>query len=1273
MNADSSAPSIKELFDRASALHQAGQVVAAETLYQQILAEEPHHAHAIHSLGVIAYTRGQRSPAVDLLERAVDLAPKEVVFRHSLAQALRADGRSAEALQALKDAVMLNPEFVPAWEALAQIYYALDDMQASSQAIRKVAELKQRTAESYNAKGIELVNKGQLEEASETFQAGILCNPQGAGLYYNLGNVLVALRRFKEAVSSLKQAATLEPKAAAVHVSLSNALFYSGDIPAALQARSQALALEPELPAVRFLVTRSPLVNATADRGTHPQIDASGGQVNIRQTLALAIEQHRAGTLDTAEFHYRKVLAADPNNADAWHLLGVLSHQRGDHRAALALIDRAVTANDREARFHSNRALVLAALGEFEQADESCRRALALDVSLQAAHQNLEMVRRRRNERAESRTTRPDTTNLEKSQKHDLTEEHQKAVRLYTDGQYELAATLCEQILISQPEHAGALTLLGAAKLRSGDTETAVSLLSRSVSAQPNNAAAHSNLAAALLAQNRKSEALSRCEQALALAPDLPEALNNYGNTLRALGRYDDAQESFARAIRLAPNFVDAWIGQGGTFRALCRPEDALRCHDRALELHPNSPRAMAERAVALKDLGRLDEALATCDRALCLDPNAVDVLNTRGNILRRLQRYDEALVCYGKALGQRPDSAEILTNYGRVLLDLKEPTKALELYNKALGSDPGLAEAHVQRARAFFVLQRPEQVISSVDHALSLTPESSDAHIVRGAALHLLGRTEDALVSLKRALDIDPANLEALELRGSLLAGLKRYDEAIPCYIRILDLDPDYPYILGELLAARLHCCDWTDLSSMTQRLRVSVSSGKRVIQPFAYLSAAESPVDSLSCARIWIKDKCSKTPQPLWTGQRYKHDKIRVAYLSGNFRNHTTMYLMWELLGSHDKAKVDMFFASFGPNDESGVRAHLQESRERFLDLRGLSDKEAAQTLRDLEIDIAVDLDGLGAGGCLEILSFRPAPIQVNYLGFPGSSGADFIDYILADQYVIPERDELHYSEQVVYLPHCYQANPSNRAVSPHIPARSEVGLPQTAFVFCCFNNSYKITPDVFDIWMQLLDVVPNSVLWLLENNSACAFNLQREASKRGIAPSRLVFAPRVSVDRYLAYYRLVDVFLDTSPVNAHTTASDAIWMGVPLITCTGNTFAGRVAGSLLNAIGLSDLVTQNLDDYKALALSLAMNPDLLAAVRQRIVINRTTHPLFGGAGHCRRLESAYEVMWNIYQRGQEPGSFAVPPAVPSRTGDTAGASEPKTDHLPRSERRS
>lgn len=569
---------------------------------------------------------------------------------------------------------------------------------------------------------------------------------------------------------------------------------------------------------------------------------------------------------------------------------------------------------------------------------------------------------------------------------------------------------------------------------------------------------------------------------------------------------------------------------------------------------------------------------------------------------------------------------------------------QAAELYRQILLDQP--RDFNALHLLGLIALQdgRAMEAIDLIRSAIAVDQKQAAAHYNLGNALRSLGRHEEALVCYTRSVSLEPNDPDALCNLGNEQLTLHYREAATLSFETLLKLSPDYDYALGNVFDARQHNCNWEDYAELAARIEAGVESRKRVDMPFSFLNISQQPVSQLTCAQIFCADKFPQKNVPASFGERKTHSKIRIAYLSADFHSHATVYLMMQLFELHDRQHFEINAISFGPNETSALRERLVAAFDEFIDVRTKTDDEVAMLMRELEIDIAVDLKGFTTDSRPGIFFHRGAPIQVNYLGFPGTMGADFIDYIIADHHVIPLDQQVNYAEKVVYLPDTYQVNDSGRLIMGDVPSRAEVNLPETGFVFCCFNNNYKITPDVFAIWMRLLLQIDGSVLWLLEDSDAAKENLRDEAIRCGVAVERLVFAPRTTLEKHLARHELADLFLDTLPCNAHTTASDALWTGLPLLTCMGTAFAGRVAGSLLNAVGVPELITYNLADYEALALRLVTSPPMLAEIRRRLESNRSTFPLFDTKRFRQHIELAYIQMWEIYQRGDVPTGFSV-----------------------------
>lgn len=713
-------------------------------------------------------------------------------------------------------------------------------------------------------------------------------------------------------------------------------------------------------------------------------------------------------------------------------------------------------------------------------------------------------------------------------------------------------------------------------------------------------------------------------------------------------GLLSDAEELYKKVLETHPRQFDSLHLLGLIHYQRGAHAEALRDIDRALSINPEVSAAHNSRAAALNGLGRFTDAIAACDRAIALDPGNAEAFCNRGHALVQLKRGEEALASCDKALVLRPDMAEAFNNRGNALKELKRFDQALASYERAIAIKPDYAEGFSNCANVLIGLKRFNEALEHCQRAIALREDLAEAFYNRGIALHELKHYDDALASYDRAIALRPDYAEALANRGTALLDLKRHDEARESYEQALKLAPDHEYLKSMHVHAKMLVCDWTNFSPDCAGLNAAVATGAAAALPFHLLSCMPDPQLQLACASGFLRDRYPAA-WPLWRGERYAHGRIRLAYLSADFRDHPVALLAAGLFERHDRARFETTAISFGADAPGAMRARLKAAFDRFIDASAMGDGDVAQLMRDLEIDIAIDLNGFTDGLRPEVLARRPAPIQVNYLGYAGTMGGPHWDYILADRFVVPEESRRHYAEQVVYLPHSFMVNDAGRAISGRTPSRAEAGLPEHGFVFCCFSNAYKITPDVFEVWMRLLGRIEGSVLWLATVSASAAENLRREAQARGIAAERLIFAPKVPLNEdHLARIRLADLFLDTLPYNAHTTAADALWAGVPVLACSGATFASRVAGSLLGAVGLPELITGSLADYQALALRLAKDRALLSGFRQRLARNRATCPLFDTDRFARDIETAYTMMWERSQRGEPPGGFAVDAAA-------------------------
>jgi len=768
-----------------------------------------------------------------------------------------------------------------------------------------------------------------------------------------------------------------------------------------------------------------------------------------------------------------------------------------------------------------------------------------------------------------------------------------QAQALHRGGRLAQAEPIYREVLRRSPRHVDALHSLGMLALQAGHAQAGADLIAQAIAVDPSHASAHGNLGYALHLLGRHEDALRHLERALELQPDLLEALNNRGNTLSALRRHDAALASFERALALRPDYIEAVYNRGNAQHAAGRLADALASFDAVVAARPELAQAHNNRARVLQDLGRQDEALAAYDRAAALLPN-----------------YLQAIVGRGTAR-----------------LALAQPAAALADFDAAIRIDADHAAAHAGRGSALFALRRALDAVQAFTRCLALDPSRLDARIQRGNALHELRRHQDAITDFDDVLAATPDAAGVVCNRGNALLELKRYDEAVLAFERVQALDAGYPYAVGKRMYAQAMACDWRGLGALVAEVERGLVEGRAVIEPFAYAAIATDPMAARRCAELFAADQFPPRPALVEPGARLGNARIRIGYLGGEFRNQATSILAAELFELHDKQRFEIVMFDNGWDDGSTLRRRMDAAFDEVVPIAALSDDAAARAIADRRIDILVNLNGWFGLGRTGVFARRPAPLQVNFLGFPGTLGAPYLDVIVADAHAIPPGEEHAYVERVARLPHSYQPNDRRRAIAP-APLRASLGLPEGAIVFACFNNTYKITPATFASWMRVLAAVDGSVLWLLQDNDAATANLRAAAVSHGIDPGRLHFAPRIRLDEHLARHACADLFLDTLPYNAHTTASDALWAGLPVLSCRGTTFPGRVGASLLHALDLADeLLVDDVAAYESRAVALAREPARLTRVRERLARSRATTPLWDTPAYARALESLYE----------------------------------------------
>ena len=712
--------------------------------------------------------------------------------------------------------------------------------------------------------------------------------------------------------------------------------------------------------------------------------------------------------------------------------------------------------------------------------------------------------------------------------------------------------------------------------------------------------------------QGQLAEAMALYRQVLAYQPSHFDALHMLGVAHIQAGQFAQAEALIAQALQLAPANTLALCHRGVALTDLQRWNEALQCFDQVLALDPRHAQALSNRSIVLQSLGRLEQALHSVDQALALKPNFPEAHLNRGNVLRDQRRLEESVQSLERAIALRPHYPEAYMNRGLALKDLK----------------------------------RLEQALSSLDQAIAQKPAYANAYNCRAATLQDMGRLEEAVQNYTQAIQLQAHDAKLYNNRGVALQELRNMDAALASFEQAFALEPEHPYLLGQMLHTQMNLCNWSGWEQRMALLEAGLLAGQKVSNPFPLVALLDAPALQLGAARSYAQ---AQFPANALLGPclpRRLEGKIRIGYYSRDFHNHAAAHLVADLLEAHDTGRFELHGFSFGPERQDPMRQRLKQAFGHFHDVRLLSDVAVASRSREIGIDIAVDLMGFTQNSRTGIFAARCAPVQVNFLGYPGTLGAAYIDYIIADKTVIPPQSLPHYAEKVAWLAHGFHVNDAGRQPSDRLFTRQDFGLPDGAFVFCCFNKTYKILPTTWAGWMRILQAVPGSVLWLFEGNPSAKAHLCRAAQAQGVNPNRLVFAQSLpALEDHLARNRLADLFLDTLPYNAHTTASDALCAGLPVLTLCGQSFASRVAASLLTTLQLPELITHSQADYEARALALARQPAELARLRNALQQQRRSSALFDRARFARDMESLFVRMLERSRAGLEPQHLLEP----------------------------
>jgi predicted O-linked N-acetylglucosamine transferase (SPINDLY family) len=814
---------------------------------------------------------------------------------------------------------------------------------------------------------------------------------------------------------------------------------------------------------------------------------------------------------------------------------------------------------------------------------------------------------------------------------------------LHRDGRLAEAAACYEAAIACDPANAVALHLRGALAHQAGDNVAALSFIDR----------------------------------AIERAPRDPRFRANRGRVLDSLGRFADAAEAHREAAMLAPGDADAQWRHASAMLRIGRFADALAAIDATLSLRPGAADVHLARGAALGRLGRDQEALDAYANAIVIAPRFTAAHFNRGNVLARLERWAEALDGYRTAASLAPRFTEARIRAANAQFRLGRPDDALATYDEALALEPDNAIGQANRASCLLALGRAREALAGSKRAIAIDPRHPDAHVVRGNALMALRRFADATAAYRTAHETGYANPDIFIRIGNAQREIRDFDAARAAYLqataaaetsasawfslgnvardlsdpataaqhydRAYAIDPGLDHLAGARLLNAMTIADWRPLETLLADHGQAALTAPRGFSPFSLLGLIDDPGAHLEASRIWARKWRPRADREPFLAPAPDR-RIRIGYFCTDFRAHATSFLIAGMLELHDRDRFECVGFSLGPPQADGMRARLVAAFDDFVECHDAPDDEVVALARRKRIDIAIDLNGYATTNRPGIFAQRCAAVQISMLAYPGTTALPEMDYLVADHIVVPPGDERFYTEKIIRMPGSYQMNDHARPTGRRAWSRRELGLPETGIVFCCFNNNFKILPPTFDGWMRILAATPSSVLWLLADNPTAARNLREAARARGVDQSRLIFAQRAELDDHIARHRCADLFLDTSPYNAHTTASDALWAGLPVLTCLGRSFPARVAASLLHAVGLPELVTTSQASYEAAAIQLAADTGRLAALRARLVRVRAHAPLFDTRRYARAIEEAFRTAHATRLAGLAPDHIEV-----------------------------
>jgi protein O-GlcNAc transferase len=994
-------------------------------------------------------------------------------------------------------------------------------------------------------------------------------------------------------------------------------------------------------------------------------------ELTLVEALKNGIAAHQAGQVQEAYKLYAYVLKAQPNHAEANHNMGVLAVSVDKMQEALAYFKIALEANPRIGQYWLSYIDALIKLGKLDDAKSLFNQARDKG----AEGEEFEQIEKRLSEFSvsEAQSQDPDPPS----------EQLQSIISLYTEGHLQQAVSEISQMLEKFPNSAILYNIAGASNVGLMQFDIAINSYKKALKIRPNFAEVYSNMGDALKLRGDLNAAIDSYKKAVLIKPDFAVAYNSMGIALKDKGDLKEAIDCYRQAISLITDYAIAYYNLGNALRDKGDLELAIGSYEQAVIAEPDYADAYNNMGNCLKDKGDLDAAIDSYNKALKNNPDFAEAYNNIGISMKSKGDLEAAIESYKQAIKIKPGYAEAYYNIGVGQQEKGDLDKAIHSYKQAINIKPDYAQAYNNMGNVLKSKRDPEQAIDSFKQAIKYKSDFAEAYSNMGAVLHEEGDIEAAIDSYEQALRIRPNYADAFNNMGVSLADKGEIEASIECYKQALKIKPDYAgayynighalVVKGELehgiqslemalkyspdyqlaLAKKLHqqahICDWTGIQK-DQNLIPILGITDKAVDPFGMMALEDAPERHRMRSEVYAKSTFKKNPLPLAPKPSQKPQRLRIGYFSADFKNHQVMYALIEVLEQHNRELFEVYAYSFGPDTSDEMRQRVIKAVDVFDNVKHMNNQTIALLARQDKIDIAIDLTGYTKNSRTGVFAYRAAPVQITMLGYPGTLGTSFIDYIMTDQTWLPPENQKFFSEKPIYLPYSQCALEANIPLLDTTPTRTELGLPEEGFVFCAINSAYKITPTEFDIWMRLLLQVDGSVLWLLESNQWARGNLVKEAEARGIDSERLVFQPLMVTDaasqqQYLSQFRQADLYLDTFIYGAGSTACNVLWAGVPVLTLIGQGMPTRMAASYLNVLGLSELITTKHETYEKIAFHLSTNPERLALLKQKLGDALLTSPLFDNALQTKYLENGYQQAYQRYFDDQLPDAIFVP----------------------------